>query len=75
MIDVLVLDDDFRVADVHAAYVARVPGFRVTGTAGRRWPRWSAVPSTCCCSTTTCRTRPVWPLCAGCGNGRWPATS
>ncbi|MEV7774099.1 response regulator [Kitasatospora sp. NPDC086791] len=33
MIDVLVVDDDFRVADVHAAYVARVPGFRVTGTA------------------------------------------
>ncbi|MFI6847992.1 response regulator [Kitasatospora sp. NBC_00085] len=33
MIDVLVVDDDFRVADVHAAYVAKVPGFRVTGTA------------------------------------------
>ncbi|MFB7615497.1 response regulator [Kitasatospora sp. NPDC056181] len=32
MIDVLVVDDDFRVADVHAAYVAKVPGFRVTGT-------------------------------------------
>ncbi|MER7769761.1 response regulator [Kitasatospora sp. NPDC096140] len=33
MIDVLVVDDDFRVADVHAAYVAKVPGFRVVGTA------------------------------------------
>ncbi|MFJ9521403.1 response regulator [Kitasatospora sp. NPDC101801] len=33
MIDVLVVDDDFRVADVHAAYVAKVPGFRVTGRA------------------------------------------
>ncbi|RAJ36796.1 response regulator of citrate/malate metabolism [Kitasatospora sp. SolWspMP-SS2h] len=33
MIDVLVVDDDFRVADVHAAYVAKVPGFRVTGIA------------------------------------------
>ncbi|MFF4817105.1 response regulator [Kitasatospora sp. NPDC001309] len=33
MIDVLVVDDDFRVADVHAAYVAKVQGFRVTGTA------------------------------------------
>lgn len=33
MIDVLVVDDDFRVADVHAAYVAKIPGFRVTGTA------------------------------------------
>ncbi|WP_405015117.1 response regulator [Kitasatospora sp. NBC_01539] len=32
MIDVLVVDDDFRVADVHAAYVAKIPGFRVTGT-------------------------------------------
>ncbi|MEV8096134.1 response regulator [Kitasatospora sp. NPDC085879] len=33
MIDVLVVDDDFRVAEVHAAYVAKVPGFRVTGRA------------------------------------------
>lgn len=31
MIDVLVVDDDFRVAQVHAAYVAKVPGFRVAG--------------------------------------------
>ncbi|GAA4867005.1 response regulator [Kitasatospora terrestris] len=33
MIDVLVVDDDFRVAEVHAAYVAKVPGFRVVGRA------------------------------------------
>ncbi|MEU6736011.1 response regulator [Streptomyces physcomitrii] len=33
MIEVLVVDDDIRVADVNAAYVARVPGFTVTGTA------------------------------------------
>ncbi|MFC8449975.1 response regulator [Kitasatospora sp. NPDC057223] len=33
MIDILVVDDDFRVADVHAAYAAKVPGFRVVGTA------------------------------------------
>ncbi|MET8681224.1 response regulator [Streptomyces sp. NPDC004647] len=33
MIDVLVVDDDVRVAEINAAYVARVPGFRVTGTA------------------------------------------
>ncbi|MFF4652454.1 response regulator [Streptomyces sp. NPDC001380] len=33
MIDVLVVDDDFRVADVHAAYVAKVPGFRVVAKA------------------------------------------
>ncbi|MEV5509321.1 response regulator [Streptomyces orinoci] len=33
MIDVLVVDDDFRVADVNSAYVAKVPGFRVTAKA------------------------------------------
>ncbi|MGZ0152982.1 response regulator [Kribbella sp. WER1] len=30
---VLVVDDDFRVAGVHASYVERVPGFKVVGTA------------------------------------------
>ncbi|RAJ70387.1 response regulator of citrate/malate metabolism [Streptomyces sp. Amel2xB2] len=33
MIDVLVVDDDFRVAEINAAYVAQVPGFRVTARA------------------------------------------
>ncbi|GAA1294492.1 MULTISPECIES: response regulator [unclassified Streptomyces] len=33
MIEVLVVDDDIRVAKVNAAYVARVPGFRVTAQA------------------------------------------
>ncbi|WP_320780896.1 response regulator [Streptomyces sp. CRN 30] len=33
MIEVLVVDDDTRVARVNAAYVAKVPGFRVTGEA------------------------------------------
>ncbi|MEU4172202.1 response regulator [Streptomyces sp. NPDC026665] len=33
MIDVLVVDDDTRVARVNAAYVERVPGFRVAGQA------------------------------------------
>jgi two-component system CitB family response regulator len=33
MIDVLVVDDDPRVVAVNAAYVAKVPGFRVAGTA------------------------------------------
>lgn len=33
MIDVLVVDDDFHVAEVNAAYVEKVPGFRVVGTA------------------------------------------
>ncbi|MCP9205622.1 response regulator [Streptomyces sp. NEAU-Y11] len=32
-IDVLVVDDDVRVARVNAAYVGKVPGFRVTGRA------------------------------------------
>ncbi|MEU5086057.1 response regulator [Streptomyces sp. NPDC021356] len=33
MIEVLVVDDDTRVARVNAAYVTKVPGFRVTGQA------------------------------------------
>lgn len=33
MIEVLVVDDDFRVAEINAAYVARVPGFRVRAKA------------------------------------------
>lgn len=33
MIDVLVVDDDTRVARVNAGYVAKVPGFRVAGEA------------------------------------------
>jgi response regulator of citrate/malate metabolism len=31
MIRTLIVDDDFRVADIHAAYVARAPGFEVVG--------------------------------------------
>src|SRR6478609_3499052 len=33
MIDVLVVDDDFRVAEINAKYVSKVPGFRVAGRA------------------------------------------
>ena len=33
MIDVLIVDDDFMVAKVHAGFVATLPGFRVAGTA------------------------------------------
>jgi two-component system CitB family response regulator len=33
LIDVLVVDDDFRVAQVHAGFVDLVPGFRVAGRA------------------------------------------
>ncbi|MGD6747539.1 response regulator [Streptomyces sp. BH106] len=33
MMDVLVVDDDFHVAEINAAYVEKVAGFRVVGTA------------------------------------------
>ncbi|MFD7920983.1 response regulator [Streptomyces sp. NPDC059740] len=33
MIDVLVVDDDFHVAEINAAYVDRLPGFRTVGVA------------------------------------------
>jgi response regulator of citrate/malate metabolism len=33
VIDVLVVDDDFMVAAIHARFVERTPGFRVVGTA------------------------------------------
>ncbi|WP_418959548.1 DUF7342 family protein [Streptomyces tritici] len=33
MIEVLVVDDDVRVAQINAAYVGKVPGFHVAGTA------------------------------------------
>ncbi|MBT2363842.1 response regulator [Streptomyces sp. ISL-10] len=33
MIDVLVVDDDVRVAEINAAYVAKVPGFQVAAVA------------------------------------------
>ena len=33
MIRTLVVDDDFRIADLHAAYVERMPGFQVAGRA------------------------------------------
>lgn len=34
MIQTLIVDDDFRVADLHCAYVERVRGFSVAGRAG-----------------------------------------
>ncbi|MFB7334215.1 response regulator [Streptomyces adustus] len=33
MIDVMVVDDDFRVAEINARYVGKVPGFRVAARA------------------------------------------
>ena len=62
MIRVLVVDDDFMVAKVHAAFVARTPGFEVAGVAhtgadGPRSPSPRCSP-TSCCSTSTCPTCP-----------------
>ena len=34
MIRTLIVDDDFRVADLHRAYVEKIPGFMVVGQAG-----------------------------------------
>ncbi|MBT2440602.1 response regulator [Streptomyces sp. ISL-36] len=47
MIDVLVVDDDVRVAQINAAYVTKVPGFRVVATAhstGEALARLAEVP-------------------------------
>ena len=51
---VLVVDDEPEVAAGHAAYVRRVPGFELVGTAGRSRPQSPSSPakrSTWCCST------------------------
>jgi response regulator of citrate/malate metabolism len=45
MISTLVVDDDYRVATIHAGYVQRVAGFRVTGTAHTAIAAWQAVQS------------------------------
>lgn len=70
MIEVLVVDDDIRVAKVNAAYVARVPGFRVTAQAHSAAEALATIeeagPWTWCCWTTTCPTATAWPWCASC---------
>ena len=33
MIDTLIVEDDYRVSNIHAAYVRRVPGFTVVAHA------------------------------------------
>jgi response regulator of citrate/malate metabolism len=43
MISTLVVDDDYRVAAIHAGYVQRVAGFRVTGTAHTAATAWQAI--------------------------------
>jgi response regulator of citrate/malate metabolism len=45
MISTLVVDDDYRVATIHAGYVQRVSGFRVTATAHTAVAAWQAVQS------------------------------
>ena len=45
MIRVLVVDDDFMVAKVHAAFVERVPGFTVAGVAHTGREALAAVPA------------------------------
>jgi response regulator of citrate/malate metabolism len=43
MIATLVVDDDYRVAGIHAGYVQRVPGFRVTATVHTAAAAWQAI--------------------------------
>lgn len=45
MIRVLVVDDDFMVAKVHAGFVSRVPGFSVVGVAHTGAQALAAVPA------------------------------
>ncbi|MBF9071578.1 response regulator [Streptacidiphilus fuscans] len=44
MIRTLVVDDDFRVSGIHAAYVAKVPGFEVVGQVATVAAALDAVP-------------------------------
>jgi response regulator of citrate/malate metabolism len=43
MISTLVVDDDYRVAGIHAGYIQRVAGFQVVGTAHTAAAAWQAV--------------------------------
>ncbi|GAA3993799.1 response regulator [Streptomyces marokkonensis] len=43
MIEVLVVDDDFHVAEINAAYVSKVPGFHVAGRAHSAAPALAAI--------------------------------
>ncbi|BFO19375.1 hypothetical protein SHKM778_57630 [Streptomyces sp. KM77-8] len=69
-IDVLVVDDDFRVARVHRAYVERLDVFRVVGVAGtgsRPSPPWKNSGPISCCSTCICPICSGWTSSPGCG--------
>ena len=64
MINVLIVDDDFMVAKVHAGFIQRTPGFAVvgaahTGAAGARW-RPPGCSRTWSCWTSTCPTSTGW---------------
>ncbi|WP_279403524.1 hypothetical protein [Arthrobacter sp. JCM 19049] len=56
---VLIVDDDFRVGELHASMVNEIPGFtalepcRIRARCPRWWPRSSR---TWCCWICTCRT-------------------
>ena len=63
MIRVVVVDDDFRIAGIHAAYVEKVDGFKAVAQAHTAAETIAAVDRlrpTCCCSTCTCRTSMAW---------------
>jgi len=79
MIRVVVVDDDFRIAGIHAAYVARVGrlrGHRPGAHGGpRRWKRWTGcVPTTAAAGTCNLpdEQRP-WTWCGPAAPGGAPA--
>ena len=43
MIRTFIIEDDFRVADIHSAYVSKVPGFEVIGKAHTAAAAYEAV--------------------------------
>ncbi|BBJ40463.1 hypothetical protein SSPO_031810 [Streptomyces antimycoticus] len=78
LLEVLVVDDDVRVARVNAAYVGKVAGFRVAGqahSAAEALAVLETTPSIWCCSTTICRMRRGCRWCGGCGSSATTPTS
>ena len=69
-IRVLVVDDDFAVAEVHRAYVEGIAGFSVVAVAHTGAQALHAThelaPRTWCCSTSTCPTSRAWRSFAAC---------
>ena len=59
MIKVLIVDDDFMVAKVHAGFIQRTPGFTVVGaahTGAQAVTETGGCSRTWSCSTSTSRT-------------------